>query len=86
MVDARGRPRGEIPDDFAGRIATNVIRLRKKHGLTVAECVEQSGIPRVQWYRLEAGTRPRITGALADRVAEFFEVDPSELTRRPKKR
>lgn len=82
----RGRPRGEIPDNFTGRIAENIIRLRQKYNLTVTDCAEQSGIAQRQWYRLEAGKHPQTTGNLIDQVVEFFEVDPVELTRKSRKR
>ncbi len=81
----RGRPRGEVPDNFTGRIAENIIRLRQQCNLTVAECAEQSGIALASWYRLETGRHALTTGSLIDQVAEFFEVDPNELTRKAKK-
>ncbi len=82
-----GRPQSENLDTktFVGLVAYNMRRLRKEFGLGVSECARDIGISAPKWYVLEAARREKIDGATLDRIAFYFDVDVSELARKPRK-
>jgi transcriptional regulator with XRE-family HTH domain len=64
----------------AGDLGKNLLRARKRAGLTQEEVAERSGVHATEVSRIEAGKRdPRIS--TMERLAEAVEVSPSDLLR-----
>lgn len=82
----RGAPRKSIPNPagLAGRVAINLISIRRTRGWSVLEACKQTQISRATWYRLETGNHAQSASRWIDYLAEHLEVDLSRLTRKPR--
>lgn len=80
--DKPGRPGPnpeDMPDTFEGRVAANVIRIRRRRGWTVAQLAEESGIKPLTWYRIESGKWPNTCRLHLDKVAQALGVKVETL-------
>ena len=71
-------------NSFAGRVGMNVRKIRTTKGCSVEDAASEAGIDRSTWYRIEQGVRPGLTGRSIDDIAVMWNVDLSDLLRKPR--
>lgn len=75
----KGPDPDEMPDTFEGRVAANTIRIRRRHGWTVAECAQAAGVSEPTWYKIESGKWANVCRLNLDSAAEALGVKVETL-------
>jgi transcriptional regulator with XRE-family HTH domain len=84
MVQVGRKPLPVDLTSFAGRVGSNVRRIRTSKGCSVDDAASDAGFDRSTWYRIEQGIRPGLTGRSIDAIATMWGLDLGDLLRKPR--